>query len=391
MNRCLAAAFLVLVAASVSVAQEPNVFSGPQVGEPIPGFAMKPGYGESAGQEINLVEMAGNDPLVVIFIHKRTRPSFGLANAIMKYCKQYGGESLVCGTCMLTADPSATLKWLTQVQKHLPQGIPVGYSMEGIEGPGSFGLNRNVEMTVIIGTKKRVIANFALVQPGAHADGPAILQAVAKVTGSKKKIDINDFLPSNQGAQDARIAIDPRLKKQIRVIAGKGATDETVSAAIKAIEDLIAEKKPLQNQLGTLIGSWVRNGKIDSIGSDAHQATIRKWAKDFSDRNNRARMNRARMNRDKPSRTETDQRLANRFPELSNLLRAVIQKRAAAEDVDRAAKAVDAYLSKHPGAEKEIGRIANTVVNSGKLENYGTLHAQKILQAWAKQYPVDKK
>lgn len=373
---------------SVVHSQDDDIFSGPQVGEPIPSFTMKLGYGDSVGKEVDVVESAGENSIVVIFVHKRTRPSFALANAIMKYCKRDGGESLTCGTCMLTADPTATEKWLGQVQKYFPPGMSVGYSMDGIEGPGAFGLNRNVEMTILVGKRDgeelNVTANFALVQPGVHADGPAILKAIAEATGSKKKIDINDYLQNNQRNQDVRIAIDPRLKKQIQIIAKPKSTVEEIGQAIVAIEELIKDKKPLQQQLGSRIRPWVRNGKIDSIGSEDQQATFRKWAKEYGNR-----MNRRQVNRDAPARDGRKPGRANRFPKLTTLLRAVIQKDASEEQVDAAAKAVDEFISGHPGAEKEIGRIANTVVDAGKLANYGTEHAQTIISAWAKKYPKD--
>ncbi|MCY3000054.1 MAG: hypothetical protein NT168_18315, partial [Planctomycetota bacterium] len=37
----------------------------------------------------------------------------------------------------------------------------------------------------------------------------------------------------------------------------------------------------------------------------------------------------------------------------------------------------------------EIGRIARTIVSSGKLENYGTARAQNYLMQWAEKYGQD--
>ena len=34
----------------------------------------------------------------------------------------------------------------------------------------------------------------------------------------------------------------------------------------------------------------------------------------------------------------------------------------------------------------EVGRIANTIINAGKLKDYGTERAQEYLQKWAKEY-----
>jgi hypothetical protein len=54
--------------------------------------------------------------------------------------------------------------------------------------------------------------------------------------------------------------------------------------------------------------------------------------------------------------------------------------------VDEAAAAVEAWVEKDDGARKEIARISNTIVNSGKLENYGTPRCQDVLRKWTEKY-----
>lgn len=69
-------------------------------------------------------------------------------------------------------------------------------------------------------------------------------------------------------------------------------------------------------------------------------------------------------------------------PALGSLLRAVINKQASDEAVREAATKVEAYIAENESARKELARIVNTVVNSGKIENYGTATAQQILRKW---------
>ena len=73
-------------------------------------------------------------------------------------------------------------------------------------------------------------------------------------------------------------------------------------------------------------------------------------------------------------------------PNLRPVLAPLIQKTATPEDVDRAAAAVEQAVADNPAAQRELGRIARTVVNSGKLENYGTPPAQEYLRKWAEKY-----
>ncbi len=77
---------------------------------------------------------------------------------------------------------------------------------------------------------------------------------------------------------------------------------------------------------------------------------------------------------------------ARQDPNLRPLLGPVIRKDAKPEDVEKAAMAVEEYIKENAAARTEVGRIANTIVNSGKLQDYGTPKAQEILKDWAKKY-----
>ena len=57
----------------------------------------------------------------------------------------------------LSDDPAA----LKQITRHVPKNVLVGISPDGREGPGSYGLNRNVSQTVIIAKDGKVLYNFA--------------------------------------------------------------------------------------------------------------------------------------------------------------------------------------------------------------------------------------
>ena len=358
--------------------KDKKIFSGPQVGEGLPQFTMKRAFGEKAGTEFDLVDSAGDNAVVIVFIHKRSRPAFGLANSIMRYCNEVKGDSFHRGICFLTADPTETQNWLGRIKNYFPKSTPVGLSAEGIEGPGAYGLNRNVELTVLVGKKKKVTANFALVQPGAHVDGPNILAAIASAIGAKPNPDINKYLPNNQAAQDAPIAIDPRLMTQFRKINAKDASEKAVGEAIDQIEELIKDNKPLQRQLGSVVRRWTRTKRINEIGNAEHQQTIKQWEKAYAPKMKR------RMNPKGSDRARPDSKL-------TELLRSVIQKSNTDEQVDSAAKAVEAYVDTNEAAAKELARITKTVTGSGKLANYGTPHAQKVLQRWAKKYNTEKK
>ena len=254
-----------------------KVFSGPQVGEKLPPFKVRGVY-DDAGKELDFVTQAKGKPIVLVFVHDFNRPSAAMTRVLMDYAASRARDGLACGVVWLSDDATEAEATLKRVRHAMPKA-PVGISPDGKEGPGSYGLNRNVTLTILVGKDNKVTANFALVQPSLQADLPKILEAVVKVAGGKA----------------------PKL------------------------EDLPGMKEMMR----------------PTKGPDA---------------------------------------------KLTGMLRALIQKTARAEDVDATAKRIEEHVQKDEAARKEVGRIAKTIVEGGKLENYGTEKAQGYLKKWAKAY-----
>lgn len=287
----LSVTFVILI--SQMARTEDPVFSGPQVGEKLSPFEFKGVFGDLAGKKIDLIRQAEKKSVSLIFVHARTRPAFGLTNLVMKFAATRSKAGLESAVVFLTDDATSTETWMRQVEKHFPKGVTYGVSLDGPEGPGAYGLNRNVTLTVLVGKEGKVTANFALVQPSVQADGPKILKAIVDVSGGGKVPSIEELAGPRYRGQDSR---------------------------------------------------------------------------------------------DTPAR-QTD-------PELTSLLRSLINKQASEEDVSKAARELDAHVEKNEAARKELARIASTVVNSGKLSNYGTAAAQEKLKEWVKKFgekPKDRK
>jgi hypothetical protein len=171
------------LAAAARAADEP-VFSGPQVGEKLTGFRVLGVYGDQEGKELDFVAAADGKPTLLIFMHDLTRPSAALTRALTAYAESKAQDGLYCGVIWLAADRSQTEAYLKRARQSLNLAAPVGISLDGAEGPGSYGLNRKVALTVLVAKDNRVTANFALIQP-ALTDGPKILAEVAKLIGAE--------------------------------------------------------------------------------------------------------------------------------------------------------------------------------------------------------------
>lgn len=260
---------------------EDQIFSGPQLGEKLPSFKVRGVFDDDAGKDLDFVAQADGKPIVLIFVHDVNRQSIGMTRILSQYTVSRAKDGLVTGVVWLNDDATEAENTLKRVRHALAAKAPIGVSPDGREGPGSYGLNRNVMLTILVGKEGKVTGNFALVQPSLQADLPKILESVVAVAGGKA----------------------PKL------------------------EELEGMREMMRNQ---------------------------------------------------PAQGDA--------PNLRPLLAPVIRLTATAEEVDTAAKAVEEHVEKDEAARKEVGRIANTIIDAGKLENYGTARAQEYLKKWAKAY-----
>ena len=275
------------------------IFSGPQLGETLPRLKVTSIAGESEGRPFDPIAESKGQPITLVFIHELTRPGFGLMRAVTQFAAGRKARGMSVAVVFLTDDATATAKWSKNVQRMLSPDVKYGMSMEGKEGPGAYGLNRNVIVTVLVGNQGKVTGNFALVQPQLQVDGPKILEAVAAVSGGGK-------VPS-------MAELETRYAGRSGMARGK-----------------------------------LNSGPVKGAGN------------------------------------------TQRDPKLTGMLRSVINKQATDQEVRQAAIKVEQYVTGNEIAKRELARIVTTVVNSDRLENYGTPEAQKVLQGWLLKYGVER-
>ena len=154
-------------------------FSGPQPGEKLSPFRVIQVSGPETAKTVTLAGPESKGPTMLVFMHKLTEPAIGLMITLEWFAhKQKGFDSHYI---MLTADKS---KSETQAKRWWRRPFfakaPMCISPDGAEGPGKYGLNRNVHMTVVIANDNKVLKNFAMLGPN-NTDAPKILAAMAKV------------------------------------------------------------------------------------------------------------------------------------------------------------------------------------------------------------------
>lgn len=285
----IAPVVLVLAASSAWAAEE--IFSGPQPGEKLAPFKVLGVYDDAAGKELDFVAQADGKPLLLVFVHDPvTRPQAAVTRALSAYAASRGKE-LTSGIVWLQADKSKAEEFVKNARTSLNLKSPVGVSPDGLEGPGSYGLNRGVSLTVLVAKEGKVTANFALVQP-ALTDGPTIIDAIVKVAGGDpigieafEKLagaryagqDKGEKRPGAVGVQIPREILTPVIKLD--------ATEADVARAAKAVEEYVGEDAARQKELGRIATTIVGSGKLENYGTPAAQKKLREWAKKFGSKN----------------------------------------------------------------------------------------------------------
>jgi len=278
---------------ATDVAQEPvtkpKVYSGPQVGESAPNFRFLKTLGTEQPEELDPIAIADGKPTLLVFVHDVNRQSISMTRALTKYAASRSKDGLSTAVILLGDDASAAEATLKRIQHALTSGIPTGISLDGREGPGSYGLNRNVQLTILIVDAGSVTANFALIQPSLQVDLPIIAAAIVERVGGDKP-ELKQLLADEPQMQ--RAATSPpgnpnegvdmeRLRSLVRPLIQLSATDEQVDEAAIAIEKEIDSDPKIRREIGRIATTIVGSGNLSNYGTPRAQAVLKLWAEKY--------------------------------------------------------------------------------------------------------------
>lgn len=174
--------------------QENQIFSGPQPGEKLPSLQVAGISGEIDGKTLDITANADGNPLVLFLQDTNGVGIKGLVSTselllqINAFKKRHSkaisakksNQGLQIGVVLLADNLDTLPEWAhNMLKKEIPNEVLKGISPDGREGPGSYGLNRNVAQTILIAKDGKVLHNFALTQPMLYTD-PHLLGAIAQ-------------------------------------------------------------------------------------------------------------------------------------------------------------------------------------------------------------------
>ena len=291
---------LTLAALLLAVSAQDAKFSGPQAGEKTPGFKV---FDVGSRQEVDYVADGKGGPAVIVFIHELTRPGAALMRALDEYGQIKQTRGLRTRFVSLSEDRDGAERHLPNVVKSLNLKSPMGISLDGREGPGSYGLNREVMLTILVARENKVTANFAIVSPN-ETDAPKIkdaIDAVLKVRGPAPTGSADELREQVMKLQDEvaslreeiaalRLKLDqagrpaprrgemerPKEDEQLvnlcRRLIQQRAGQEQIDAAVKDIEAYIAGNDEFKKQYVAIL-TRVLDLKY---GNEVGQAAMRK-------------------------------------------------------------------------------------------------------------------
>lgn len=166
--------------------REKTIFSGPQPKEKLPSLKAITINGNAKGKTIDFIAKADKKPLVLIFQDEKPLGLRGLVGftRLIAQINSKSKQQISVHVLFLGDSPDTLTQQASRIVPHIPDNILLGVSPDGREGPGNYGLNRNVAQTILTVKDGKVLHNFALAQPMLSPD-PYVLGGVAELIGQK--------------------------------------------------------------------------------------------------------------------------------------------------------------------------------------------------------------
>ncbi len=157
--------------------------SGPPPGSPLGPITCYAERGPFAGQEFDAASKVGDSPAAFLFIHDLSRNTA----PVIREFDRLGREHEILGyqwfPIMLQSDRTEGENMLKRVNGSLKLHHPLVLSLDGLEGPGDYALNRRCTLSLVLAKGNKVTESIALTDTG-PADFPKLKTWVQSVAGS---------------------------------------------------------------------------------------------------------------------------------------------------------------------------------------------------------------
>ncbi len=388
MSRIVFGLVTLCLAGSAVAQTDEKVFSGPQPGEKTPPFKVLGITGSQAGTDFDVIEEIKGRPALVMFVHELTRPASQLMRPLDLYGAKLAEDGFATHLVWLAADRSAAEDRVRAVQGAIQFKSPISISLDGIEGPGSYGLNRKVALTILVAKDNKVVANYAITQPN-ETDAPKILEAMAKLVGKTPPT------LAELGADRANMRREPARPPAKTDTPTTDRPQVAAAESMKRLEDEVARLKSLDQEhharaiarvaeLEKLVGELIdalndSRAKIAKLEGSPAPSPLKKPALPAAPAASRDAPSRSvgtpkKPGAELPGRTPDD-------PELIGLMRKMIQPSNDEASVKEINEAMLKWAGDNPQRKDDLKQFAVRIAHLG----YGSDAAKTSIKKLARE------
>ncbi|MAE31279.1 MAG: hypothetical protein CMO43_06760 [Verrucomicrobiales bacterium] len=163
--------------------QAAELTSGPPTGSPLAPVNSYALHGPHKGQEFDAAKALGQDPGALLFIHELTRNIIPVLRGLDDLTSEFSILGFQSHTLLLHDDRTAAENRLKAINGSLKLAHPIILSLDGLEGPGDYALNRRAALTLVLAKGGQVTRSIALTDTGQHSL-PQLREWVEGVAGT---------------------------------------------------------------------------------------------------------------------------------------------------------------------------------------------------------------
>ena len=220
--------------------QAAELTSGPPTGSPLAPVNSYALHGPHKGQEFDAAKALGQGPGALLFIHELTRNTIPVLRGLDDLTSEFSILGFRSHMLLLHDDRTAAENRLKAINGSLKLAHPIILSLDGLEGPGDYALNRRAALTLVLAKGGQVTRSMALTDTGQH-NLPELREWVEAVAGK---------IPADPDELRKMIAVNlPKSSDAVRELAvEQGAQLQRLRARLARLESGQMNKRMQQRR-----------------------------------------------------------------------------------------------------------------------------------------------
>ena len=162
--------------------QAADIVSGPPTGTPLAPVDSYALHGPHKGREFDAAKSLGQGPGALLFIHELSRNIIPVLRGLDDLTSEYSVLGFQSHTLLLHDDRTSAENRLKAINGSLKHAHPIILSLDGLEGPGDYALNRRAALTIVLAKGGQVTRSVALTDTGQH-NLPELREWIEAVAG----------------------------------------------------------------------------------------------------------------------------------------------------------------------------------------------------------------